>query len=130
VPSVCAHCGAVWDERHERGECGVRGATERILAGHVAPRPPLIWHPEAARDREPPWWWLSFADGTRPEGEQFLGALVMQGDVFQHVLTVSHALGLNPGGEIEFVPIPREKMQAIPEGARNRLLSREDAEAL
>jgi hypothetical protein len=27
----CAHCGAAWDERHERGECGVAAATSRIL---------------------------------------------------------------------------------------------------
>jgi hypothetical protein len=35
---TCGTCGAVWDAAHERGECGVASATERILAPH--PRPP------------------------------------------------------------------------------------------
>lgn len=43
---VCEHCGAVWDEAHEQGTCGVRGATNRILAGW-RPRIP-VW------DRENP----------------------------------------------------------------------------
>lgn len=29
--AFCSHCGALWDERHERGECGVASATARIL---------------------------------------------------------------------------------------------------
>jgi rubredoxin len=30
----CPHCGAVWDEAHEHGQCGVAAATRRILEGY------------------------------------------------------------------------------------------------
>ena len=38
-PGVCGHCGAVWDDRHAAGQCGVASATERILKDYE-PRQP------------------------------------------------------------------------------------------
>ena len=44
--------------------------------------------------------WLSFADGDLPEGKQFLGGIVVEGeDIIQATLR-THWLKLNPGGEV------------------------------
>ncbi len=39
APLACSHCGAVWDDRHRRGECGVGAATARVLEGYEPRRP-------------------------------------------------------------------------------------------
>lgn len=28
---------------------------------------------------QPPYWWISYCDATKPEGEQFLGAVIVRG---------------------------------------------------
>lgn len=75
--------------------------------------------------------WMSFCDGRRPEGSQFLGACVIDvtgeeaNDAKIDVLlpfpfaqpdsewiaaatAKAHRLGCNPGGEIAFVEVPRD----------------------
>jgi hypothetical protein len=73
------------------------------------------------------WYWLSFCDNKRPEGEQFLGAAMVRA---HGVLTASHvawALGCNPGGEMACVgPFDNDP----PEGFANRLLTRAEVDAL
>lgn len=75
-------------------------------------------------DQREPWWWLSFADGKRPEGEQFLGALFLRGYTLPAVITESHLRGLNPGGEIQAIELPPGIEP--PEKWTERLLSREE----
>jgi hypothetical protein len=77
-----------------------------------------------------PWFWLSFADPNLPEGSQFLGALILQAPSFEEVIALSHLRGLNPGGEVQGVEIPTDVMDKFPDGCRERLLSREEAERL
>jgi hypothetical protein len=57
---------------------------------------------------EIPWFWLSFADGSLPEGQQFLGVAIVCGWTIQEAVTRSHLLHVNPGGEISFAQIPPE----------------------
>jgi hypothetical protein len=48
------------------------------------------------------WWWLSFCDGNKPAGSQFLGVAVVQiadGGMIGAVRR-AHQLGINPGGEV------------------------------
>jgi hypothetical protein len=72
-------------------------------------------------------WWLSFCDTDRPAGQQFLGACLVRAGSLPEAITVSHLLGVNPGGEIEILgPIPPEKVDKIPLKWVNRLLSREE----
>lgn len=71
-----------------------------------------------------PWWWLSFADNSLSEGEQFLGGLFLRGPSLPAVLTESHVRGLNPGGEVQATKLPAE-VQVPPKWA-DRLLSREE----
>lgn len=72
-------------------------------------------------------WWLSFADSSRPKGEQFLGVVIVRGfDMMQAVLVASR-LGLNPGGGIRGFQIPEDYAA---EKWHGRLLTREDCQAL
>jgi hypothetical protein len=52
------------------------------------------------------WWWMSFADPTRPRGSQFLSVLLIEADDAKKAMTRSHVLGLNPGGEVPFAEHP------------------------
>lgn len=75
-----------------------------------------------------PLWWLSFCDPDRPEGSQFLGVAIVQAPVFDAAVTRSHAIGVNPGGQVATCgPIDPEVIS--PEW-RNRLLTRDEAESI
>jgi hypothetical protein len=71
-------------------------------------------------------WYMSFCDGDRPKGEQFLGSLYIRGKSFCGAVSKSHLLGLNPGGEILFVEVPLDVASRVPEEWIGRLLSREE----
>jgi hypothetical protein len=73
-------------------------------------------------------YWMSFADPDRPEGTQFLGCLILQATDPMDLITKSHRMGLNPGGEVQFLEIPPEGIPA--EKWHNRLLSRDDVAAI
>ena len=45
-------------------------------------------------------WWLSFVD---PEENKFLGGCLVEAEDAKAAVTKSHALGINPGGEIQMV---------------------------
>jgi len=45
-------------------------------------------------------WWLSFADPELPKGTQFLGVAIVEAESFHQALQLSHAIGVNPGGEV------------------------------
>lgn len=47
------------------------------------------------------WLWLSFADPEKPRGQQFLGVVITQAKGLGHAIQKTHALGINPGGEIQ-----------------------------
>lgn len=55
---------------------------------------------------EPGWWWLSFADGDRPAGQQFLGVAVVRAPGFGLAVMRAHELKINPGGEVSGQLIP------------------------
>lgn len=77
------------------------------------------------------WWWLSFVDPDRPEGDQYLGAVLLKADDVAHALFCSHEKGLNPGGEIAMFEIPKEFEYRIEVNMNltHRLLTREEAES-
>lgn len=72
------------------------------------------------------YWWLSFADGDLPEGQQFLGVVIASGPTFEEVVTKTHQMGINPGGEIQAVEIPAGHVP--PNEFHDRLLSRAELE--
>jgi hypothetical protein len=66
------------------------------------------------------WWYLSFV-----KDEKFAGACVVQARGVASALQRSHALGINPGGEVMSFPVGAEK-GPLP---ADRLLSRAEMEA-
>jgi len=46
-------------------------------------------------------WWLSFADGTRPDGDQLLGIAIVEAADLGTAIKASWALDCNPGGEVK-----------------------------
>ena len=72
------------------------------------------------------WWWLSFADGSLPEGQQFLGVAIVREHGPARAIRRSHELGINPGGEVRFMACTDEAIaEKVPVEAREVLLSRE-----
>jgi hypothetical protein len=77
------------------------------------------------------YWWMSFCDPDRPEGDRFLGALIVRANSNHEMLSRSWALGLNPGGEVAFFEIPEQYEERIPpDWIETRLLTRDECEAL
>lgn len=71
--------------------------------------------------------WLSFADGNLPKGAQFLGVVIVDAPDFLGAVMRTHALGINPGGEVVGVPVPPGGR--LPSDCKDRLLTRAEAEA-
>lgn len=69
-------------------------------------------------------WWLSFIDEDRPEGERFLGAIVVRAKSMPEAVEVTHALGINPGGLVGGLTWANESEP--PESYHDRLLSSAD----
>lgn len=78
---------------------------------------------------EEPWWWLSFCDPKRPEGAQLLGVTIVEGKTFLGAVMRAHALGCNPGGEVEGRQIPFAVLLKL-DNYRDRLLSPEESRCL
>ncbi len=72
-------------------------------------------------------WYFSFTDETRPEGSQFLGALVAQGATMTEAYVSIGLSGLNPGGAALIVG-PFEASRDWLARYSGRLLDREEAE--
>jgi hypothetical protein len=51
------------------------------------------------------WFYLSFADSRLPNGEQWLGAAIVQADDVSGAMTEAWRRGINPGGEIVAVEV-------------------------
>lgn len=68
--------------------------------------------------------WLSFADPKKPQGEQFLGACVVEADDLKAAVIQAHVKGINPGGEVLGLRTDTRSAILIPEKWKNRLLSK------
>lgn len=68
-------------------------------------------------------WWLSFADTERLPEFSFLGVVIVEAYGFGDAVNISHAKGLNPGGEVRGMQVDPAD---IPEALRNRLLKKPD----
>jgi hypothetical protein len=74
------------------------------------------------------WFYFSFCDTDKPEGTQFLGALILKGSGWGSALEGASILGLNPGGEVMSLPIRYTDADAEPWAYR--LLTAAEAEHL
>jgi len=76
-----------------------------------------------ARELEQPesWWWLSFADENG-----FRGGVLTRAHGIGTAVTKTHALGINPGGEVRAIEISDENVNASSFGEHaDKLLSAE-----
>lgn len=75
-------------------------------------------------------WWLSFADGDLPKGQQFLGACIVRAPNFGAAVGMAHLIGCNPGGEAQGAQIPDDVSPLVEEQWRHRLLDQTECETL
>ena len=73
--------------------------------------------------RPPAWWWLSFASA-----DQSLGVVIVLAPGFFHAVRRTHHLGINPGGEVQGMPLPKRMPDSVVEEYQDRLLSRAEVE--
>lgn len=71
------------------------------------------------------WWWLSFIDPRKPEGERFLGVAIVEGYGIATAALNAVDLKCNPGGEVAGCRIDAD---AVPAKFRNRLLDKREAQ--
>lgn len=74
------------------------------------------------------YWWLSFCDPDKPEGTQFLGAIIVKAHGITDAITKCNAMMINPGGEVKGMPIPitEETQKRLTPDVLHRLLSVQD----
>lgn len=70
--------------------------------------------------------YMSFCDPDRPEGTQFLGAIMTYAPDFMSAIMKTHALGINPGGEVAGCEVPDDL--GVPEEFIDRLLSKDEVD--
>lgn len=78
-------------------------------------------------------WWMSFADGTLPKGSQHLGCCIVHAMNEVEATKAAWARGINPGGEIRFMPIDEEMAARLSfslEPYENRLLTPTESKEL
>ena len=80
-----------------------------------------------------PFYYLSFCDITLPDGQQFLGATVVEADDEKGAVERTVELGINPGGEIAMKELDGLETidQLPPEGRKyfNTFVARDDVMA-
>lgn len=64
-------------------------------------------------------YYLSFCDPAKPTGEQFMGATIVDGTCEMDAVSISHQLGLNPGGEVAIVSLEELTLETLPADARH-----------
>ncbi len=67
--------------------------------------------------------WMSFCDTDKPKDSQFLGVIITKALGLAHAVDKTHAMGINPGGEIKSCEIEANEIK--PEHF-DRLLSKQD----
>lgn len=72
----------------------------------------------------PSLWWMSFADPRRTPGDTNLGIVILDVPVGADPITHSHAISVNPGGEVALAEIVGEHQALFTSAFRNRLLGK------
>jgi hypothetical protein len=73
-------------------------------------------------------WYMSFVDPDKPKGQKWLGGAYVEAPNPHAMLTASHRLGCNPGGEVQFSELPDELASMVPDEKIGVLLDEEGIE--
>lgn len=77
------------------------------------------------------WWWVGYTDSTRPRGDQARGVVVIKHAGPEHLVAATIICnGLAPRNAKPLFGIIEEKWGDPPPGYANRLLGKDEAEAL
>lgn len=68
--------------------------------------------------------WMSFADPTKPKGQQFLGVIITKAMGPTDAMLKTHELGINPGGEIKMWEITEPNQKFV-----DRLMQKKELES-
>ncbi len=82
-----------------------------------------------SKEPTPSLWWLSFANGDLPAGTQFLGVAIVEATQFVEAVMRAHALGINPGGEVQGTQLGPEALERVDAKWLNRLLTKAECTA-
>lgn len=76
------------------------------------------------------YWWMSFADPDRPQGDTFLGVAICRGDNLGEAIARAWEKGCNPGGEVAALEVPFLTDPSFTGVQPDRLLSQKELERL
>src|ERR1700755_1112033 len=85
-------------------------------------------HTEELKNGKLGLWWLSFSDPRTAKGLRFLGVVIVEAYGFIDPLKKTQDLGVNPGGEVQWIAFPPD--EDAPEAMRNRLLQKPELDQL
>lgn len=71
------------------------------------------------------YWYLSFADPSKPRGKQWLGGCYVKGDDIRQAMLRAWEAGCNPGGQIYGIPVENPGDAFV-----DRLLNKEQLRAI
>jgi len=74
--------------------------------------------------------WMSFVNRRLPPDEQFLGAVIVEGTDLKEATKFAWNKGINPGGEILFLPFNFEEHPEMIDYPKNKLMSQAEIESI
>lgn len=72
------------------------------------------------------YYWLSFCDADRDEGEQFLGGCLIDAEDVDDAIKKAHRRGCNPGGEVACLQVSVEYEKNLAKFKVNHLYSKRE----
>ncbi len=76
------------------------------------------------------YYWLSFVDDTRPEGDRFVGGCIVVASSAAGAVMEARAQDCNPGGEVAIVEITPEYEHNVARYKLNHLYSKAEIQAM
>jgi hypothetical protein len=76
------------------------------------------------------YFWLSFVDPDKPKGEQFLGGCVVKAETVEQAIGWTWAIGINPGGEVGIMEVPKHLEKNLAPYGLDRLLTKAELNAM
>ena len=76
------------------------------------------------------YYWLSFCDSDRPEGQHFLGGCIVEAWNAEDAVREAWAQNCNPGGEVAIIEVTPQYEANVAKFTINHLYTRAEIEAM